>query len=163
MNFKAIQLSFFNTFNFVTLKPQEPQLSTSPELDLILKNLIYSYFPERLDLLNYKISWSKRAQKRVLASCNIEKRRIRVAPAMNLPESQKFLEALIYHELCHAVVGIGYKNGRRDIHSQSFKSIEKLHPGIIDLDKWIKDGGWINAVRKSTRMINKNKLIRRHL
>lgn len=163
MNLKAIQLSFlFNPISLFTReKPNAIEENTQSNIKLIWINLVNTYFPERTDLLNYMICWSQRPQKRVLASCNIEKRIVRIAPAMNLPESQDYLEALIYHELCHAVVGIGYKNGRRDIHSKSFKSIETLHPGIKELDKWIKQGGWINAVRKSTRKINKEKLLRR--
>ncbi len=52
--------------------------------------------------------------------------------------------------------GIGIKNGRRDIHSKGFKDLESRHPEIKKLDLWIKQGGWIKAVRKSTRMINRD-------
>lgn len=165
MNLKAIQLSFlFNPLNLLN-RPSVNSKIVENDFDLYKtwENLTFQYFPENSELLSYKIRWSKRPQKRVLASCNIEKRIVTVAPAMQLPESHIHLEALIYHELCHAVAGISIKNGRRDIHSKSFKSLEALHPGIKDLDKWIKNGGWINAVRKSTRKINREKLLRRAL
>jgi hypothetical protein len=163
MNFKAIQLSFlFNPLNLLNRPRVQPRIiENDADLFLIWEKLILQYFPEKSELLSNKIRWSKRPQKRVLASCNIEKRVVTVAPAMQLPESYIHLESLIYHELCHAVAGISMKNGRRDIHSKSFKSLEALHPGIKELDRWIKMGGWINAVRKSTRKINKEKLLRR--
>lgn len=161
MNIHATQLSFFFDAFSAFINPKK----VSHELTLeqadpraIWKNLVETYFQGRSDLLRYKIVWSNRPQKRVLASCNIEKKIVRIAPAMRLVESQPYLEALIYHELCHAVVGIGVKNGRRDIHSKSFKDLESLHPDIKSLDLWIKQGGWIKAVRKSTRMLNKERL-----
>ncbi len=164
MNLQATQLSFFFEAISSLLRPKKKIISqasptSSNDLRIIWHKLVYKYFPNQSNLLNYKIVWSNRPQKRVLASCNIEKRIVRVAPAMRLDESRPYLEALIYHELCHAVVGIGYKNGRRDIHSKNFKQLESLHPEIKNLDQWIKEGGWIKAVRISTRAINRQKLL----
>lgn len=153
----ARQLSFiFDSLRGLT-PPQTPSISIKKDVKIIWDTLVLNHFPTRPDLYSYKILWSNRPQKRVLASCNIQKKIVRIAPAMNLPEAEPFLEALIYHELCHAVVGINIKNGRRDIHSKEFKRIETLHPEIKNLDMWIKTGGWIKAVRKSTRQINQLK------
>lgn len=158
---QATQLTFF--FNAISTLirpgPKSHALIINPrDPKAVWIDLVNKYFQGRSELMDYKVFWSKRPQKRVLASCNIEKKVVRIAPAMKLPESQPFLEALIYHELCHAVCGIGFKNGRRDIHSKRFKELEMQHPQILSLDLWIKQGGWIKAVRKSTRMINREKL-----
>lgn len=124
-----------------------------PELDVnILKKIWYdlidSYFPERQDLKNYRLVWSRKKQTRSLASCSIEKRTIRVAKAMALPSSRPYLEALVYHELCHAVLGPPkIVRGRRIMHGKEFKNIEKNHPNIKYLDTWINSGGWDKAVR----------------
>ena len=161
MNFQATQLNFLFEAISSLIKPKAAPVelfddSLTPKEIWI--DLVRKHFQERVDLNSYKVVWSNRSQKRVLASCNIEKKIVRVAPAMRLAESQPYLEALIYHELCHAVVGIGIKNGRRDIHSKSFKELENQHPGIKLLDIWIKQGGWVNAVKKSNRLIKKKSL-----
>jgi hypothetical protein len=72
-----------------------------------------------------------------------------VARALDRPELEWALEALLYHEMCHAVVGIKKSsNGRRNkIHGREFYEIERRHPGIVLLDNWIKSGGWQTAVR----------------
>lgn len=125
-----------------------------PELDSnILKKLWYDlidgYFPQRQDLKNYRLVWSGKRQTRSLASCSVHKRTIRVAKAMALPSSRPYLEALIYHELCHAVLGPPkIVRGRRIMHGKDFKALERRHPNIKYLDDWINAGGWDRAVRK---------------
>ncbi|HMO17926.1 MAG TPA: SprT-like domain-containing protein [Oligoflexia bacterium] len=128
-------------------KKSNRTLLSDPQLKLIWDSLAHSYFPELSYLNNYQIQWSGRIQTRCLASCNIEKQIVRVAGAMKLEESKPFLDALIYHELCHAVAGIRVERGRRRIHTREFKALEKLHPGITALDQWIHDGGWVKAVK----------------
>jgi len=123
--------------------------SSDLELNSIWQRLVSQYFPDRDDLEEYSISWSERTQKRVLGSCNLTKRKVLIARALDRKELSWILEPLIYHELCHAVVGVGRsKNGRRNsYHGDAFYKIEKLHPQINDLDTWIKSGGWQKAVR----------------
>ncbi|MCB0310094.1 MAG: SprT-like domain-containing protein [Bdellovibrionales bacterium] len=108
-----------------------------------------SYFPERTDLDAYQVSWSKRRQKRTLASVNIEKKRVNVARELNDIRYAVWLEPLLYHEMCHAVLGEGVRrsNGGYAWHGPEFKSLEKRHPEIKSLDQWIKAGGWQRAVR----------------
>lgn len=68
---------------------------------------------------------------------------------MSLPESQPYLEALIYHEMCHAVLGPPkIVKRRRIMHGRDFKALEKRHPEIKLLDTWIKAGGWSMAAKK---------------
>ena len=45
------------------------------------------------------------------------------------------------------------------MHTKEFKLLERQHPGIKLLDAWIKQGGWISAVKKSKKLRSKAKLI----
>ncbi len=112
-------------------------------------NLIKAYFPDREDLLTYKVGWSRRRQKRTLASCNVRARRISVAREMSLPQCAEYMAPLLYHEMCHAVLGdkVARAGSKRMWHGPQFRSLESRHPGIRNLDLWIKQGGWSQAVR----------------
>lgn len=111
--------------------------------------LIREYFPEREDLISYTVVWSKRRQKRVLGSCALIKRKVTVARELNYPDHQQWLAPLLYHELCHAVLGdsVRAQCGRRAWHGTEFRNLESRHPLSVDLDLWIKSGGWRKAVR----------------
>lgn len=112
-----------------------------------------TYFPDRPDLDDYRVVWSTRRHTSTLASCNVERRRILVAAAFQLEEAKPHLEALLYHEMCHAVLGRPKRVGRRRvIHGRDFRELERRHPGIPELDRWIKLGSWHTATRKSRRI-----------
>ncbi len=131
---------------------------TNIDLSSIWRNLVAAHFPQREDLLKYKINWSRRRQTRVLASCNIRKLLVNVAQEMSQPECQEYLSSLIYHEMCHAVLGdkIGRIGTKRMWHGPQFKALEMRHPEIPKLDNWIKTGGWTRAVRSfRTRQYHK--------
>ena len=110
------------------------------------------YFPDRPDLLSYRVVWSKRKQRSCLASCSIENNRVRVAGAMKLQASSPYLEPLLYHEMCHAALGEPkVANGRRIMHGREFKRLERRHPCTRLLDCWIRSGGWADAVQTYAR------------
>jgi len=120
------------------------------DLQQIWGELLREYFPDReSDLSSYKIGWSARRQKRTLASCNIRKRRVNVAREMSLTQSLEFLKPLLYHEMCHAVLGdkVGRSGTKRLWHGPEFRTLESRHPEIKKLDLWIRSGGWSRAVR----------------
>ena len=115
------------------------------ELWLKIRN---EYFPDREDIDEYRVIWTTRKQTSSLASCNVERKRVEVASPMTLEQSAPYLEALLYHEMCHAILGKPpVVNGRRVIHGKEFKALERQHPQIPELDNWIKSGGWDNAVK----------------
>lgn len=119
------------------------------ELNQLWCSIRASYFPDRNDIDDYRVIWSMRRQTRSLATCNVHTKKVNVAHAMNRPEYQAYLEALLYHEMCHAVLGEAkIVNGRRVIHGREFKALERRHPGIKPFDAWIKAGGWRQAVRR---------------
>ena len=109
------------------------------------------YFPDRPDLHNYIVRWSNRRQKRVLGSCNMNRRIVTVAKELNVAECQKWLEPLLYHEMCHAVLerSVSRRGRKMRWHGPEFKALELRHPGIIHLDAWIRGGGWKHAVQSN--------------
>lgn len=148
------QLTFFEKL-FKRQKAHRPRTRLQPkndtELAKLWRTLIESYFPDRIDLLDYRIAWSNRRQRRVLASCNVKQRRVRVAQEMQAAECAEFLAPLLYHELCHAVLGENLKRLERRIpwHGQEFKTLEARHPQSEALTRWIRSGGWAQAVRRA--------------
>lgn len=137
---------------------------TTPEQDAVLKEIWLKvrrgYFPEREDLDSYEICWSRRRQKRTLASCNVRQRRVIVAKELNHHQHITWLEPLLYHEMCHAYLGknVERRGGKRAWHGAEFRALERRHPGIKQLDHWIKSGGWHTAVRSErTRSMHRKK------
>lgn len=130
-----IQVSLFSNNSFISLEAE-------------LRSICHLYFPHIPELLIYQIKWSEKKQKRTLASCNIYKKIINVSNCLNYPEYFHLLPPLIYHEICHAVVGVKVGNrGRRIIHGADFKKLERAHPDMHLLEEFIKTGGWAKAVR----------------
>ena len=102
-------------------------------------------------MTDYRVLWSKRRQKRTLAACHIEKRKVVVAKELCHPKWERWLDPLLYHEMCHAVIGEKpeIRNGKRLWHGPQFRALERRHPGIQEFDRWIREGGWLSAVRSA--------------
>ena len=108
------------------------------------------FFPLRSELDSYRIVWSSRAQKRVLASCNIRRRKVVVARELLEPSALRWIAPVLYHELCHAVIGEQVdrsRSNKRLWHGAQFRELENRHPDIKALHAWISSGGWALAVR----------------
>ena len=126
-------------------------------LSQIWKKLQSEYFPDRQDLLEYHINWSARRQTRTLASCNPHSKRIAVSKAMDNPSAEPDLEALIYHEMCHAVLGPAKRvRGRRQVHGRDFHLLEQRHVGIKALNVWLKNYGWHKVAKEFSRRQKEN-------
>ena len=114
------------------------------------RNLRQEFFPDHIHIDDYTVTWSSRPQKRVLASCNIRRRRIVVAQELFEPSATRWIGPVLYHEMCHAVIGEGVhlsQSGKRLWHGQQFRQLESLHPDISAMNAWIATGGWAMAVR----------------
>jgi len=123
---------------------------TSDEfLHNLWRNLRAEYFPDRPELDSYVVAWSGRSQKRVLASCNIRRHRVVVARELFEPTACRWIAPVLYHELCHAVIGEGVhlQSGKRQWHGAEFRALEARHPDIQAMNAWIRSGGWAMAVR----------------
>lgn len=122
---------------------QKSNLTILSEIWIILQR---SFFPDRTDLLAYKVVWSNRKQKRTLASCSLRTRKISVAKELNYEDFHQWLSPLLYHEMCHAVIGRSKTSGSRCWHGSEFKQLEVLHPKMEEFRLWTKSGGWRKAV-----------------
>ena len=147
------KLRFLQLILFGKTKPAPVRRKTrTPDgaLEARWKTIRAEWFPDREDLDSYSVYWSTRRQRRVLASCNIRRKLISVAQEMNDPEYFELLTPLLYHEMCHAVLGedVQRYGSKRAWHGHEFKALEKRHPGIAVLDTWIRSGGWARAVRR---------------
>ncbi len=140
--------------NKKSLAKIEKQKLDSDILLTTWQKLKSEYFPNNKELDSYSITWAKRKRTRLLASCNINTKEVVVSYAMNDSSIKHFLSPLIYHEMCHAVLGKTKKKGRRNVfHGKEFKILEDRHPEIKDLNTWIKTGGWDLAVKRNTKPI----------
>ena len=85
-----------------------------------------------------------------------------VAKEMAHPEAAHWIPALLYHEMCHAVLGqdVGQRGTKRTWHGQKFRELEARHPQSKDLDHWIKSGGWLHVVRSARAKTSRSKHIR---
>jgi hypothetical protein len=133
--------------------PRAKRVQPPPQNDEFLHKvwttLRAEYFPDRPELDTYIVSWSPRRQKRVLASCNITRRRVVVAKELFEPCACRWIQPVMYHELCHAVIGEGVskQGGKRQWHGPEFRALEARHPDIEAMNHWIRTGGWAMAVR----------------
>jgi hypothetical protein len=136
-------------------KQRATSLRRTPTSDQFLlqiwTNLRAEYFPDRPELDTYVVAWSSRSQKRVLASCNIRQRRVVVARELFEPTACRWINPVLYHELCHAVLGEGIRvqGGKRQWHGAEFRALEARHPDIEAMNAWIRSGGWAMAVRSN--------------
>ena len=126
--------------------------TTGEGLQQLWQSLRVRYFPTRDDLDSFTVRWADRRQRRVLATCNVARRRVEVAAALRDPTCSEILEPLLYHELCHAALGeVRRVNGRRQMHGREFHALERRHPQIKALNQWIKAGNWQKVVRRAAR------------
>ncbi len=143
----------FGTKHSTARRTQRPRRASTavsdPFLHQVWKDLRKEYYPDRPELDSYTVSWSSRRQKRVLASCNIRQHRVVVARELFEPAAARWIAPVLYHELCHAVLGedVISPSGRRLWHGIEFRALEARHPDIPALNMWIRSGGWAMAVR----------------
>ena len=120
---------------------------SDPELKALWISIRKTWFPELSEIDNYRVIWSSRRQKRTLASCNIKSQRIVVARELNHAPVKIWLEPILYHEMCHAVLKSRLSpSGRRMWHDAPFRVLENQHPMIPAMNDWIRSGGWFKAI-----------------
>lgn len=129
------------------------------ELVAVWQALQQRWFPEHIDLLDYRVIWSRRPQKRTLASCQLSARCVSVARELRPVTHRVWLKPLLYHEMCHAVLGDCALAGasRRQWHGPAFRALEQRHPLMPYFDAWVKQGGWAKAVRADRQRLSRLK------
>ena len=111
------------------------------DLDAIFKKLNRRYFNDRLR--RYSIVWGRKRRSRpkdyiVFGSIQEEDRLIRIHPLLDRAFVPAwFLEFVIYHEMCHAVVRdqVG-PNGRRIVHHERFYARERQFHWFRRAKEW---------------------------
>ena len=123
---------------------------SDPELANRWHALRADYFPTQPEIDDYHVAWSSRRQKRVLACCHLRKREVRVARELQEVQAAEWLDPILYHEMCHAALGLSLTKRRGKIpwHGREFKALVCRHPGTTPLERWIKEGGWSALVRR---------------
>lgn len=89
-----------------------------------------------------QITWGSAANRRSyeqmqMGSYSTSRRLITIHPKLD----QKFIprtvvEATIFHEMCHALIPVKEKNGRKQIHPPSFKKMEEKYPHLRKAQVW---------------------------
>ena len=111
------------------------------DLEEIFDKLNERYFSNRLR--RYTITWGRRRRERpsneiVFGTIQEDDRMIRVHPLLDRAFIPRwFVEYVIYHEMCHAVVPDRYtKSGRRVIHHDGFWQRERKYRFFKRAKKW---------------------------
>src|SRR5208283_780330 len=108
------------------------------ELYAIFERLNEEYFDSRL---TSAITWGtgssrKAVRKRTLGSYSNHSNIIRINPVLDKNEvPDYYIEFVVYHEMLHAAIGIGEKDGRRSVHTRAFRERERL---FRDYDKAVR-------------------------
>jgi predicted metal-dependent hydrolase len=110
-------------------------------LQEIFDRLNEKYFGRKFR--NYTIMWGRKRRLKpkyyfVFGSIQEEDRVIRIHPLLDAAFVPKwFLEYVVYHEMCHAVVQDEvYPSGRRKVHTDEFYELEKKFPHYRKARRW---------------------------
>jgi predicted SprT family Zn-dependent metalloprotease len=115
------------------------------DLQDIFDRLNSAYFENEIDAqITWGNTWTSRRKRSLshiqLGSYNDRLKRITIHPHLDregVPEF--FVEAIVYHEMCHQVV-ISKKtpNGTKSHHSRDFTNLEKKYPAYLKAKSWQK-------------------------
>ena len=112
-------------------KPVLAPVNTAGEhhcLNTMFESVNRDYFGGKLSAA---ITWGRssprqRARMRTLGSYHAGTNTVRINPLLDRKTVPAyFLEFIVYHELLHAWLGVEERNGRRSIHSRTFRMYEK--------------------------------------
>ena len=110
-------------------------------LEEVLRGLSRTYFRGDLDC---RITWGQRRRpgrrSLRLGSYDPGRRLIRIHPALDRSFVPPFvLEAVVFHEALHHVLGIVRRNGRNHAHTAAFRSMERAFPEKERAERWLKE------------------------
>ncbi len=154
---------FINEFidipEFEQPAPDQAMLPTRGQvvdLRLVFQRLNERYFQGKLDCLVRwgqmgTPRWGSRTQRLILGSYLRQHNMIRIHPLLDHKRVPKqVVEAVMYHEMCHAVIGDESQGGRRVLHGPKFKKELARYPHNERADAWINDHmDWLLRRRKA--------------
>lgn len=124
--------------------PQKLSINTQGkyyDLREIYSKVNSEYFNGRVSA---SITWGTKspryaARKRTLGSYSGHTNTIRINPILDKKSVPLyFVEFIVYHEMLHADIDVGTKNGRRSVHSREFRRREKLFKYYERVVAWEK-------------------------
>jgi len=109
------------------------------DLCAIFERLNREYFDSRLtSVITWGTGTSRKAvRKRTLGSYSNNSNTIRINPVLDkktVPDY--YVEFVVYHEMLHATIGIGEKDGRRSVHTRAFRERERLFKDYAKAIQW---------------------------
>lgn len=79
----------------------------------------------------------RRSRHITLGSYSRTHRLITIHPALDGPLVPRFfVEAIVFHEMCHEIAGEERSGGRRRLHTEAFRALEMSYPLWADAKRW---------------------------
>jgi hypothetical protein len=120
-----------------------PEQGRHFDLREIFDKLRAQYFGRTPKLSGYRIEWGRKRRSRptneiVFGTIQEEDRLIRIHPLLDRAFIPRwFIEYVVYHEMCHAVVPDRYtRSGRRIVHHEAFWQRERGFRWFRRAKKW---------------------------
>jgi hypothetical protein len=120
-----------------------PEQGKHFDLRAIFDKLRAQYFGRTPKLSGYRIEWGRKRRSRpaneiVFGTIQEEDKLIRIHPLLDRAFIPRwFLEYVVYHEMCHAVVPDRYtRSGRRIVHHEAFWQRERGFRWFRRAKKW---------------------------
>jgi hypothetical protein len=114
-----------------------PAPAHTHDLDLLCRRLCERYFGGPLDV---DVGWGRDVRGRAsmtFGSYSFTTHRIRIHPRLDRRDIPSFfVEAVLFHELVHHVVGCERSNGRRRLHTPRFREIESRYEHAELARRW---------------------------
>lgn len=116
------------------------------DLAQILDDLNTRYFGSKIMA---RITWGrsrnhhrgfKRSRHITLGSYDRQGKLVIIHPNLDRERVPRFfVEAIVFHEMCHELVEGETKGGRRRIHTPGFRDMEKRFPMFVEARRWAKE------------------------
>lgn len=137
---KAIDRYIENHWHWVRhpLPPLRPK-GICYDLEKIMRSLNRRYLKNRVTA---KITWGPKQKRRgyeqmQMGSYSTSRNLITIHPALDRKFVPKaVVEATVFHEMCHALLPVKEKGGRKQIHPPSFRKLEALYPHAKTAKAW---------------------------
>ncbi len=112
------------------------------DLSEIVRSVNDEYFGGRITA---PVTWGTRrrgraVRRRTLGSYSSNTNTVRINPLLDRKKVPSFfIEFIVYHEMLHADMGVGEKEGRRTVHCREFRRREKMFDRYAEAIAWEKE------------------------
>jgi hypothetical protein len=107
------------------------------DLNLMKRRILERYFPDQGQ--EVPVFWTSKKVRGYWGKYFQNPARIVINRRLDSPKVPGYaVEAVLYHEILHHVLGIPVVNGRRRPHSRKFREAEKRYPMYKEAEKFLK-------------------------